>query len=97
VIKALHRISAPGGLLEVVIGLDPARDLTEIKRLGLPQLSGAYLATSLAQKYEACGFSFRENGTVTRSKWGHLKSSWARRLQTNPQREVVYFIAEAQK
>ena len=97
VVKALHRISAPGGLLEVVIGFDPERDRAEIDRLGLPSLPWAYLAGELAGKYEACGFRFRESGTLKRADWAHLESSWARRLQTNPQREVVYFVAEAQK
>jgi len=97
VVKALHRTSAPGGLLEVVIGFDPERDRAEIDRLGLPSLPWAYLAGELAGKYEACGFRFRESGTLKRADWAHLESSWARRLQTNPQREVVYFVAEAQK
>jgi 16S rRNA (adenine(1408)-N(1))-methyltransferase len=97
VLKNLHRISAPGCLLEVVIGIDPEHDQSEIARLELPPLSANYLKLTLAVKYEAAGFKVRESGTVAPADWAHLKSSWARRLQQNDRREVVYFIAEAQK
>ncbi|HKP37895.1 MAG TPA: class I SAM-dependent methyltransferase [Pyrinomonadaceae bacterium] len=97
VLKNLHRVSAPGCLLEVVIGIDPVRDKTEIARLELPVLSADYLKSSLAPKYDAAGFKVRESGPVHPAEWPHLKSSWARRLQSNDRREVVYFIAEAQK
>ena len=97
VLKNLRRISAPGCLLEVVIGIDPVRDQSEIMRLNLPPLSPDYIKSVLASKYEAAGFIIRESGTVAPADWSHLKSSWARRLQSNDRREVVYFIAEAQK
>lgn len=97
VLKNLHRISAPGGLLEVVIGIDPVRDQSEISRLELPGLTAQYLKTTLTQKYDAAGFRVRESGMIEPAEWPHLKSSWARRLQHNDRREVVYFIAEAQK
>ncbi|HEY6046701.1 MAG TPA: methyltransferase domain-containing protein [Pyrinomonadaceae bacterium] len=97
ILHNLHRISAPACLLEVVIGIDPVRDQSEISRLELPELTVEYLKTTLRPKYAAAGFAFRESGTVAPAEWPHLKSSWARRLQPNDRREVVYFIAEAQK
>ncbi len=97
VLANLHRVSARGCLLEVVIGIDPVRDQSEITRLKLPPLSGEYLAEVLGPGYEAAGFVFRESGTVAPADWSCFKSSWARRLQSNDRREVVYFIAEAQK
>ena len=96
-LHSLRRISAPGCLLEVVIGIDPQRDRAEVERLNLPPLSVDYLKTILTRRYEAAGFGFRECGAVLPSECSHLKSSWARRLQGNEQREVVYFIAEAQE
>ncbi len=93
----LYRISAPACLLEIVIGIDPVRDQTEINRLGLPPLSLEYLKTTLTPKYEAAGFKILESGAVAADEWRHLQTSWARRLQQNDRREVVYFIAEAQK
>ena len=97
VLNSLHRISSRGCLLEVVIGLDPVRDQSEIARLKLPALSAEYLENDLTPKYEATGFRIREIGIVRPADWSQLRSSWARRLQTNDRREVVYFIAEAQK
>ena len=97
VLRSLHRISARGCLLEVVIGIDPRRDRAEVERLGLPSLSAGYLKEVLALTYEAAGFVMRESGCVAPADWGHFKTSWARRLKGNDQRQVVYFIAEAQK
>jgi len=96
-LRALHRISAPGCLLEVVIGIDPDRDRAVLERLDLASLSVDYLRKVLAPKYEVAGFSFRECGEVSPRDWPHLRSSWARRLQGNKQRAVLYFIAEARK
>jgi 16S rRNA (adenine(1408)-N(1))-methyltransferase len=97
VLRSLHRISAPGCLLEVVIGIDPERDRAELERLDLPSISVDYLRNVLGPTYEKLGFRFRESGVVSPSDWPHLKSAWARRLQGNDQRRVVYFIGEAQK
>lgn len=97
VVRNLRRIATRSCLLEVVIGIDAERDRAEIERLELPSLSDHYLTKTLALKYEAAGFDFKESGTVAAADWPHLKSSWARRLQGNEQREVVYFIAEARE
>ena len=56
VLQSLHRISARGCLLEVVIGIDPVRDQSEITRLELPALSAEYLKSDLTPKYEAKRF-----------------------------------------
>jgi 16S rRNA (adenine(1408)-N(1))-methyltransferase len=97
VLHGLHRISAPDCLLEVVIGIDPERDRAEVERLELPSLSLDYIETVLASRYEAAGFKMTEQRRVPAEDWSQLETSWARRLQGNYDREVVYFIAEARK
>ena len=95
VLANLRRVCAPGCLLEVVVGLDPARDRAEIERLGLPELSPSYLESILAHKYSAAGFDVVETGALSRADWSRLQTSWARRLQGNAERVVVYLIARA--
>lgn len=95
VLGNLRRICAPGCLLEVIIGLDPSRDRAEIERLELPTLSKQYLDTVLPDKYRAAGFDVLEKGVLTQADWSQLQTSWARRLQGNTMREVVYLIAQA--
>lgn len=97
VLRALHRISAPGCLLEVVIGVDPERDKRELERLGLAEFSLDYLRKIAASRYQASGFTLKESGVLAKDEWTRLHTSWARRLSPNEAREVVYFIAEAQK
>jgi 16S rRNA (adenine(1408)-N(1))-methyltransferase len=95
VLSNLRRICAPGCLLEIVIGLDPERDRTEIERLGLPALSNEYLETVLLDRYHAAGFDVLEKGALSQDDWAHLQTSWARKLIGNADRAVVYLIARA--
>ncbi len=97
VLQGLRRILVDGGLLEVVIGVDAERDRTEVERLGLPQISLDYITSVLAPRYAASRFEIKEKGKLAAEEWPHLRSSWARRLSGNDRRQVVYFIAEAQK
>jgi hypothetical protein len=84
-------------LLEVVIGIDPERDRRELERLGISKFSIDYVRTTLAARYEAARLKVKEVGLLDKGEWTRLHSSWARRLSPNDAREVVYFIAEAQK
>jgi 16S rRNA (adenine(1408)-N(1))-methyltransferase len=95
VLGYLRRICAPDCLLEIVIGLDPLRDRTEIERLGLPALSNEYLETVLIDRYRAAGFDVLEKGALSQADWSHLETSWARKLSGNEDRSVVYLIARA--
>ena len=95
VLQNLRRISAPESVLEIVIGIDEERDCTEIERLGLPTLSIDYLESVLIPKYEAAGFEVMEKGILSPSDWSRLETSWARKLQGNTNRNVIYLIAQA--
>ena len=97
VLQGLRRIMVDGGLLEVVIGVDADRDRTEVERLGLPHISLDYLTSVLEPRYRASRLAIKEKGSLAAHEWPHLQSSWARRLSGNDRRQVVYFIAEAQK
>ena len=89
----LRRICAPGAALEVVIGLDPERDRTEIERLGLKPLTAEYLEAELFPRYQAAGFEDIRGGLMAQADWPEMKSSWARRLRGNAGRALVYIIA----
>jgi 16S rRNA (adenine(1408)-N(1))-methyltransferase len=95
VLQNLRRICAPGALLEIVIGLDPARDQTEIERLSLTPLSVEFIDHQLAPKYRAAGFETIERGIITASEWPRINTSWAMRLQGNEQRNITCLIARA--
>ena len=95
VLNSLRRICAPECLLEIIIGIDEERDKSEIERLELPQLSSDYLENVLMPKYETAGFEILEKGVLNSSDWSKLETSWARKLQGNESRKVVYLIAQA--
>src|SRR5262249_12087089 len=96
VLGSLYRISSPGCVLEVVVGIDPQRDQAELERLNIPALSQEYVDTMLAPRYLAAGFKMMETGTIAPADWRTLQTCWARRLRPG-NRRVVYFIAEAQE
>ena len=95
VLRNLRRICSEGALLEVVIGLDPARDQTEIDRLGLTPLSLEFIDNQLAPNYRQAGFDTIERGILNASEWPKINTSWAKRLHGNEQRWVTYLIARA--
>ena len=89
-LASLRRIAAPGCLLEIVIGLDPIRDKTEIERLDIPELTPVFLHSYLFPKYNAAGFQLTDHGALQRDEWQRLDTSWARRLSVNDGRRVIY-------
>jgi 16S rRNA (adenine(1408)-N(1))-methyltransferase len=95
VLRGLRRLCAPGALLEIILGLDPTRDSSEIEALGLRPLTPEFLEMTLVPRYEASGFEVLEKGLLAPSEWPKLKTSWAKRLQGNAGRTLVYLIAQA--
>jgi 16S rRNA (adenine(1408)-N(1))-methyltransferase len=94
VLQNLRRICAPECLLEIVIGIDEDRDKSEIERLGLPPLTAEYLKKVLTPEYQSAGFEVIESGVLSSAEWSRLETSWARKLQGNESRKVVYLIAQ---
>jgi 16S rRNA (adenine(1408)-N(1))-methyltransferase len=95
VLQNLRRICSPGALLEVVLGLDPTRDQSEIERLGLTTLTLEYIDQTLVPQYAAAGFEITERGIIPAADWPEFNTSWAKRLQQNDQRVITYVIARA--
>jgi 16S rRNA (adenine(1408)-N(1))-methyltransferase len=86
VMRNLRRLCAEGALLEVVIGIDPVRDKTEIERLGIKP---EFVDDVLVENYRAAGFEIVETGSSSQS----IDTSWAKRLQ----RQVTFIVARADR
>ena len=94
-LQNLRRICADDALLEVVIGIDPVRDKSEIERLGLRTLTLETIDDELRPPYLAAGFEIVERGIIAASEWPEFETSWAKRLHGNDQRPITYLIARA--
>jgi 16S rRNA (adenine(1408)-N(1))-methyltransferase len=94
-LRNLRRICAPDAVVEIVIGIDPVRDRSEIERLGLNVVCLAPINQELSSQYRAAGFEILESGVVAQSEWARLQTSWARRLSGNESRTIIYIIARA--
>ncbi len=95
VLRNLRRICAVDALLEIVIGIDPIRDQSEIERLQLHELSLEFIDRELAAKYAAAGFQITERGILSASEWPDFETSWAKRLKGNERRPVTYLVGLA--
>lgn len=93
VLQNLRRICSSDALLEVVIGVDVERDISEIERLELPPLTIEHIDSVLVPKYKVAGFEIFERGMIAPSEWPGLQTSWAKRLQGNKSRALIYLIA----
>ena len=93
VLRNLRRICASGALLEIVVGLDPERDQSEIERLGITSLTLEFIDNVLVSNYAAAGFRIVERGIIAAADWPKLNTSWAKRLQGNERRSISYLIA----
>jgi 16S rRNA (adenine(1408)-N(1))-methyltransferase len=93
VLRDLRRICAADGLLEVVIGIDPVRDKSEIERLGITALSPEFIDNVLTVNYRAAGFEIIERGILEAS--AQIETSWAKRLQGNEHRRISFIVARA--
>ena len=94
-LRNVRRICADEALLEVVIGIDPVRDKSELERLGLKPLTIEIINHDLLPNYAAAGFEIIERGIIEAARWPALETSWAKRLQGNEQRSMTYLIARA--
>jgi 16S rRNA (adenine(1408)-N(1))-methyltransferase len=94
-LRSLRRICAEDALLEVVIGIDPVRDKSELERLIVQPLTLEVVDAVLVSNYAAAGFEIIERGIIAASEWPALETSWAKRLQGNEQRPITYLIARA--
>jgi 16S rRNA (adenine(1408)-N(1))-methyltransferase len=94
-LQNLRRICAEDALLEVVIGIDPVRDKSELERLVVEPLTLEAVDTVLVPNYAAAGFEIIERGIIAASDWPALETSWAKRLQGNEQRPITYLVARA--
>jgi 16S rRNA (adenine(1408)-N(1))-methyltransferase len=95
VLRNLRRICSAEALLEVVIGLDPERDISEIERLGLETLSLEHIDGRLARKYRSAGFEILERGLIPPAEWPEFQTSWAKRLKGSAGRSLLYIVARA--
>ncbi len=95
VLQNLRRVCSDGALFEVVTGLDPERDQTEIERLGLTSLSLEFIDEGLSPRYAAAGFEVIERAILAPAEWPEINTSWAKRLHGNERRSITYLIARA--
>jgi 16S rRNA (adenine(1408)-N(1))-methyltransferase len=90
ILHSLCRIAAPGCLLEIVIGIDPERDRSELDRLGVPVISPVILHSFLIPKYLSVGFELVDSGILAHSLWSKMETSWARKLKLSEGRKVTF-------
>ena len=78
-----------------MIGIDPARDKTEIERHRIPDLTSDYVRSRLVPKFEIAGFDLIDSRNLDRSEWSRLETSWAKKLSPGDSRSVLLLLLRA--
>jgi len=79
-LRGIRALCQPDATLTVVLGIDPTRDGTEIRRLGLPPLAGHESGGRLSAGYDAAGFAITSVRALLPEDLALWPSTWARRL-----------------
>lgn len=93
VLRGIGKLCRPGATLTIVLGSDPVRDQAELRRLGLPNLEAAHVASQIEADYAVAGFalgSVRPMKTAELARW---PSTWARRLAHGSDRSFLQIEA----
>jgi 16S rRNA (adenine(1408)-N(1))-methyltransferase len=91
----LRGICAPAARVEIVLGLDPERDHSEIERLALSQMTPAFLEGVLKHRYRSAGFDITEITALSNKQTSELHTTWARRLSFANGRSFIRIIGLA--
>lgn len=95
VMRNLRRVCLPQALLRVTLAIDLERDRREWQRLGLPEISIAYVSTVLGARYLKVGLQIIEAEQISTGDEAELHTSWARRLQGSSSRSLMVILARA--
>ncbi|HVS30448.1 MAG TPA: class I SAM-dependent methyltransferase [Thermoanaerobaculia bacterium] len=93
VLAKVRRICAPDARLEIVMGVDPERDRSEIERLDLDALTLPFIDSTLAPRYREAGLDVIERGVLSPPESSSLRTTWAKRLKGRGSRAVTYLVA----
>ena len=88
-LRGIRALGREGVTLEVLLALDARRDLSEIRRLGLPSLQGAPLRQHLEPAYAEAGFRITAVAALEVGELAAWPSTWARRLAHGHPRSVT--------
>ena len=95
ILASLRKVAATDCQLEIVIGVEPERDRSELERLNIPELDPTYFENTLAPRYNAAGFETVEIRQLNRDEWARIETSWARKLSSGSNRVVTMMIFRA--
>lgn len=95
VIRGLRGICAEGATLEIIFGLDPVRDGSEMRRLHLPEITADLVNLKLVPEYAEAGFRKLEARILDPEEWKRIESSWTKKLRPVGERRVVFLAFEA--
>ncbi len=87
------KISAPGAELKAIITYEIEYEAAEIEKLGLPELSLAYVDKVLAPRFWQQGLSLMERKFLTNQELKAVTSTWAKRLGYGKVRNTLFIQA----
>jgi 16S rRNA (adenine(1408)-N(1))-methyltransferase len=95
ILSSLRRLAADDCILEIVFGIDPVRDRSDIERLALPKLSQEHVSKMLIPRYADAGYRSLECRELQYAEWRSIETTWARKLRGDCGRRVTFLLFQA--
>lgn len=92
-LQGLRSICQPEASIEVIVGVDPKKDRSEIERLQLPNLTPQYCKEILIPRYHIAGWTI--DVVPIQSIPEGYRTSWARRLESGSPRSFFHLKGRA--
>ncbi len=92
-LKALADLLKENGNIQTVLGYHVTSEPTEIKRLGLPELTQTYIKEGLIPIYRTVGLRVARVETLGKDQLSKLGTSWGKRLANGQDRPVIFVEA----
>jgi len=77
--KNIQKICKKGAFVDLIIGYDKKRDLSEIKRLTLPDFDEAYIRDVMIPKLEPLGFKHIHTTPLSKERLMHIPTKWSQK------------------
>jgi len=94
-LRGIRALCQPGATFTIVLGIDPDRDRSEVRRLGLTPLVQRDPVRHLSAGYRAAGFALTAARQLRPQELALWPSTWARRLARRHSRFLCQLEATA--
>jgi len=77
--KNIKKICKKGAFVDLIIGYDKKRDISEIKRLALPDFDEAYIRDVMTPRLQQLGFRHIHTTVLSKERLAQIPTKWSKK------------------